>query len=78
MIEATFFIPEQSPARTISLHADGQLLHQQTYPGPGIHKIAAGAPKGDTAAITITVDKTFVVPPDQRQLGVLLTDIGFR
>jgi hypothetical protein len=77
-IEAGFFIPPQSPARRIALYADGQLLKEQTYPGPGVHTISAPAPKADAPSIMLAVDKTFVVPPDRRQLGVLLTGIGFR
>ena len=27
--------------------------------------------------VTITVDKTFTVPGDSRELGMILTDVGF-
>jgi hypothetical protein len=76
-LEVSFYIPPQAPARTVSLSANGRLLKLQTYPGPGLYKITAPAPDGDSAAITFAVDKTFSVPPDQRQLGVLLIEIGF-
>lgn len=78
LLEATFYIPPQSPARTLSLYADGTLLKQETYAGPGVHVIAAPAPSGNSAVIMLAVDKTFTVPPDERRLGVLLTEIRFR
>lgn len=77
-IEATVFIPPQAPARTIGLYVEGKLLVEQTYATPGRYTIAAPAPDGEQATVTLVVDKTFSVPGDQRQLGVLLLSIGFR
>lgn len=76
-LEAEFFIPPQSPARTIQLLADGRVLATQTYPGPGKYTIATQASLGPTVAVSLQVDRTFTAPPDQRQLGVLLIAIGF-
>ena len=40
---------------------------------------AAPAPPGSTSlAVTLSVDKTFSAPGDARDLGVVLTGIGFR
>jgi hypothetical protein len=35
-------------------------------------------PDGDSVKLTITVDKSFSVPGDSRQLGIILTEAGFR
>jgi hypothetical protein len=77
-IEATVFIPPQSPARTIALSLDGKPLVQKTYPSPGRYVIGGSASGGEQASVTLTVDRTFSVAGDQRQLGVLLLSIGFR
>ncbi len=77
-IEARIFIPPQAPARVITLSADGKLLKQETVAGPGAYTMTALAPSGNSATITLEVDKTFSVPPDQRELGVVLLSIGFR
>lgn len=77
-VEASFYIPPQSPARGAGLWANGVLLKHESYPGTGVQKIAAPAPEGESLTVTLAIDRTFVVPPDQRQLGVLLTEIGIR
>jgi len=30
------------------------------------------------ASVEIDVDQTYFVPPDQRELGIVLTSVGFR
>lgn len=76
-IEARLFIPQQSPARTIRLYVDGKLAAEQSYAGPGPCTISARAPAAPVVTITLEVDKTFSVPGDARQLGVLLLSVGF-
>ena len=77
-VEATVFIPPMAPARTITLSADGTVLKTETYAAPGVYKISAPAPAGQTPAITLAVDKTFSSPPDTRKLGVVLLDVAIR
>jgi len=73
------YIPPAAPARHVALLADGRLLAEDTFPGPGAYALAAPF-QSDAASITVTlsVDRTFSVPPDQRELGVVVTGVGFR
>jgi hypothetical protein len=76
-----FYVPGNAPARHISLLLDGQEVCATTLaaPGPGQLICAAPlAPAGPTALIEIRVDKTFRVPPDERDLGMVLLGVGFR
>jgi hypothetical protein len=75
---AEIFIPPQSPARAATLSVDGKVLKQALFDSPGAYTIEASAPGGEVATVALEVDKTFSVPPDQRQLGVLLVKAGFR
>lgn len=77
-LEAKIFIPPQTPARTVRLSMDGRILTEQTFPQPGRYTLTALAPPADVATVTLEVDKTFTVSGDQRQLGILLLNIGFR
>ena len=78
-VRANFFIPPQAPARTVRMYVDGKVAGEATYSGPGAHDLAAPVttPR-DYVTVTIEVDKTFSVPPDQRELGVLLLSVSFR
>jgi hypothetical protein len=78
-LTANFTIHPQSTARHIRLLVDGRLVVEQTYPAPGNYALSVPAP-GGSAGITVTlaVDKTFSVPGDGRQLGILITGIGFK
>jgi len=74
VISVQFFIPEQAPARQVSMDVNGQRVASQTFGGPGRYALSSAPLKleGDSVAVTITVDKTFSVPGDPRQLGVVL------
>lgn len=75
-----FTIPGLAPARQITITLDDHAIATQTYPAPGTYSLSSAAinPTGDTAKLTITVDKTFSVPGDSRQLGIILSSVGFR
>lgn len=75
-----FTIPEASPARTVSLAVDDRTVASQTYAGPGTYTLSSGPVKidGDTARVTISVDRSFSVPGDGRELGIILSEVGFR
>ena len=77
-LRAEFTIHPQSPAREVRLVADGKIV-EKTFAGPGTYSLEADLP-GDSASVTVTliVDKTFSVPGDGRQLGILITGIGFK
>ncbi len=75
-----FTIPAASPARQVTIALNDVPVASHTYPAPGTFVLSSPPvkPSGDTAKITIMVDKSFSVPGDDRKLGIILTDIGFR
>ncbi len=78
-LTAEFTIHRQSPARDIRLVVDGRLVAEQTFPGPGAYAITVPAPgEGPSVVVMLGIDKLFSVPGDARQLGILVTGIGFK
>jgi hypothetical protein len=73
-------IPDIAPARQLKISLDGQLLATEHFRTAGSHEVktAPARPKGPTASVSIAVDKTFSVPGDRRELGVIVTGLGFR
>ena len=78
-VEAVVFVPQQARARELRLYMNGKLLTDEKLPGPGEYRIGAPVePATGEATISLAVDSTFSVPPDQRELGVVLLEVGFR
>jgi hypothetical protein len=78
-LTAEFTIHPQSLARHVRLLIDGVQVAEETFPGPGSYSLSVPAPAGGASiTVTLAVDKTFTVPGDGRQLGVLITGIGFK
>jgi hypothetical protein len=79
-VEAVFTIPDSAPARHVDLLLDGRVVASQTYTGPGAYTLRSSPqrPAGETATVTLTLDRTFSVAGDHRELGVVLSGIGFR
>jgi 4-amino-4-deoxy-L-arabinose transferase-like glycosyltransferase len=75
-----FTIPAASPARQVTIALNDHVVASQTYSAPGAYSLSSAPikPNGDTARLTITADKSFSVPGDSRQLGIILTNVGFR
>ncbi len=85
-----FYIPPAAPARHVQMFANGRLLAEETFAGPGVYAIVApyeralesaspsAAVSGAGITVTLTVDRTYSVPTDSRQLGVVVTGVGFR
>jgi hypothetical protein len=78
VVSVQFAIPEQAPARAVSLDVNGQRVASQTYAGPGRYVLSSGplTLEGESATVTIRVDRTFSVPGDPRQLGVILVQVS--
>ncbi len=79
-VTVQFTIPDASPARQVTITLNDQTVAAQTYPAPGTYSLSSPplGPDGDSATLTITVDKSFSVPGDSRQLAIILTRVGFR
>jgi len=78
-VEVVLYIPQQAPARHVQLLVDGNLVAEDTFNGPGSYKLSAPFQTSNpTATVSITVDKTFTAPGDRRQLGAVITGVGFR
>jgi hypothetical protein len=80
-LSATFYIPDNAPARHVSLLLDGREVASQTFAGSGKYDLTTSAvarPAGPTATVEIRVDRTFTAPPDIRDLGMVLIAVGFR
>jgi len=78
-VEVVFFIPANAPARHVQLLVDGQIVGDETFPATGPYKLAVPLHfSNPTATVAIAVDKTFTAPGDRRNLGVVITGLGFR
>jgi 4-amino-4-deoxy-L-arabinose transferase-like glycosyltransferase len=79
-VTVRFFIPDSSPARQVSISLNDHPIASQTYFAPGTYSLSSPPmkPEGDSAKLTITVDKSFSAPGDSRQLGIILSEIGFK
>jgi hypothetical protein len=79
-LQLEFSIPGNAPARRVTLRMDGREVASQTYPAPGAYTLATHPlePSGASAAIQIEIDHAFSVPGDRRELGIVLTGVGFR
>ena len=77
-LRAEFIIHEQSLARNVRLMIDGATAAAQTFSGPGAYSLSADVPGEKDVTVTLAVDKTFSVPGDGRQLGILVQGIGFK
>jgi hypothetical protein len=74
-LRVSLYIHDSAPARKITLLLDGVQVAEQTYSVPGKYVLQSQPASG--SVVTIIADKTFSVPGDHRELGVILTDVGF-
>ena len=74
-----FSIPGNAPARRVTLRMDGREVASQTYPTPAAYTLTTPPlqPAGRSASIEIEVDRSFSVPGDRRDLGIVVTALGF-
>jgi hypothetical protein len=78
-LTATFYIPENAPAREVTLQVNGETVVSQSYAAPGKYTLTSSPlmPVGDTVQVTLSVDKSFSPQGDARELGVVLMRFGF-
>jgi hypothetical protein len=77
---AVFTIHPLSSARTVRLLLDGREVVSHTYAGPGAYTLESAPvqPASAVAVVVIEIDRTFTHPPDTRDLGIVLSGVGFR
>jgi len=75
-----FTIPAASPARQVTIALNDHTVASRTYSAAGVYALSSPPvkPDGDTAKLDIALDKSFSVPGDSRQLGIILTEVGFK
>jgi hypothetical protein len=78
-LQVKLFIPQLAPARRLTVLIDGRQVAEKTYDAPGLYTLETPPmqPAKPTTTLTILVDKTFSVPGDRRELGVVLIAAGF-
>jgi hypothetical protein len=78
-LRVNFAIPGPAPARTVRLLLDGREVAARTCAAPGTYTLESApvAAAGSTATVTIAIDKTFSVPGDSRDLGIIVAAAGF-
>jgi len=79
-LSASIFISDKARARKVTLLLDGREVASQTFARPGLYTLTTSPLRAEGAAATIgiEIDRTFTDPPDQRQLGVVLSGVGFK
>jgi hypothetical protein len=79
MLVLEFTIPPAAPARDVRIAVNGKTVAEKDVSAPGAYTLSAPPPTGSQSiTVTVSVDKTFSAPPDARDLGIILTGIGFR
>jgi hypothetical protein len=78
-LRVVFTIHPKAPARRVRLLLDGREVAAQSYPGPGTYTLVSPPlqPASGVAVVAIECDATFTAPPDTRDLGLVLTSVGF-
>jgi hypothetical protein len=74
-LRVVFRIPDNAPARKVTLILDGREVASHTYAAPGAYELESPPVRGST--LKIDVDRTFTAPPDTRDLGIVLIGAGF-
>ena len=74
------FIPDNAPARRLRLLAGDEVVAEETLPGPGEYTIRSKPfrPASRYVAVALDIDRTFRANGDDRDLGVVLKEIGFK
>lgn len=78
-LAADVYIPDQAPGRTVVLELDGrEVARLAVTPGQSARiESPPLRPAGPVATVTLSIDKEFKAPGDDRRLGMILTGAGF-
>jgi hypothetical protein len=79
-LEAAIWRSPASQATHVRLLVNGEARAERDLPAPGPYTISIPAPPTTSESITVSlsVDKVFSAAGDERQLGVVITGIGYR
>jgi hypothetical protein len=78
-LEAKIWKAPNAPASQVTLSINGHPLTAQDLPTPGIYTISSPVQATTTSAtVTLSVDKVFHAKGDARNLGIVITGIGFK
>ncbi len=80
-LAASVYIPDVAPAREVTLLAAGVEVARAAWAGPGSYTLTSEEPfeaAGDTVTVEILADAVFSPPGDHRELGLVLSSVGFR
>ncbi len=74
-----FYLPNASPPRRVTLKLDGREVAAQTYAEAGAYTLESAPVKPESAVgtVEIAVTPTFRAPGDARDLGAVVTAVGF-
>jgi hypothetical protein len=75
-IHVELFIPGASPVRALRILGDGREIYAHSFDKPGNYPL--DTPPSQAATITLQFDKPFSIHGDQRELGAILSGIGYR
>ena len=78
-LRVAFAIPDPARARRVTLLLDGREVVTRSFAGPGSYTLETMPvrPAAAEAMVEILVDQTFSAPGDARELGIVLTGVGF-
>lgn len=78
-LRVDFFLPKQAPARRVTILLDGKEVAAGEYEREGRYTLVSPPVKADgpKVSMSIVVDRTFSVPGDRRELGIVLSAAGF-
>ncbi len=78
-LRVTLYIPDNSPARRVTVAVDGTLAIERTFSSPGSYTVSSETLRitSESPTVTITVDKTFSPAGDHRSLSIILNAVGF-
>ena len=77
-LTADIRVYDPSPATRVTLQLDGETVAESPAThGPITLRTPSLSPKGPQATVTLLIDRTFQAGGDQRELGLILTSIGF-
>jgi hypothetical protein len=78
-LKLAFYLPKAFPARRVTMKLDGREIAAEIFGEPGAHTLESAPvrPEGSTATVEISVTPTFRAPGDARDLGAVVTSIGF-